>query len=1295
MGNCCCKSDENVQPRQQHAEPASASPEPTYPETARPAEEAMEKEHAVVVTNPLVSAGQQQSRRSSARSTSESSPLAQSVRRLSSLRALAVVNAKETEKLASQVENAFNALVAAEIRQYEEEIDDGDAFLAPPSAEQQRNGSLSGGGEGEVAEEIFSPRSLSCSANHHPVLVDPQGVEEAAAALQKIVDESLELAEKFCSSTGSDPHALTAHHLHDRDPDEGAVRGGEGGDRRPSSGNAASSAIPTALIDVLAKSYLVSDSTSEKFAELHNQLSEVLQALRPEAPSPRRSLDQIKTQSFRESKRISVVLESNRESLEQIVAAQAALCAEGPLSSTSMRLGIIRAPMITLYAEPPEVTVLSVALLATESTAAAAVTLDALTSRVLRDVQKRVVVLVGAAGSGKSTFLRKLLRDQWESWDPSSRSMPERPVAFLVDLRGYIGTPNASSSMKTLIRDAIQTRFGVLTPQALEDLRKVRILLLVDAYGEYVSSRNSPQILSSESRRRRRSSTSDEAWSIGNGTDLREWPLVTLVLAARPEQMAFRSDSELCVERGKLQTIKKIFLLPLTESQRRECATRHSELDIGKHHTSQWYCDRLENTPGLSELSLNPFLLRMALEALDEILEESRAAMQRVVHLTDVVSAYCDKTLKTKKGVHIADRKSTAASSCSALASAFLSAGLYSCSKGDDPIWQALMFTHQESDLLTNPFLFHGGGNVCFRQDVFLAYFASVDDDLTRGDAESFLWRRLLSTSDVLLLHFLSRRAKKDASFSAFLFALVQRSRGLYNYREREDNDDDDDDAAAIEACVSTSAANALTIISASHNVVSNVDFSGIVAPGALLIHGSCTFFNCSFQSADLSFGVIGALQAVGCNFDHANMFGVRTITALASLPKATTSEAFEGHSDGVLSLTQSPTAANVILSCSTDGALCFWNIQTGSLIRRIHPAHEGGVQACRFCETDERVLVTWGAVDGLVRMWLIPNNILIPNTPAATLLRTFSTVSNESPLMLIFASFDAESNTVTARCGDGTRLVWDAATCAVINRSDGDGDYLTKRRQSSSQIEEQTFFQASRSSASVQWTKGKSLIRLDRPVLLEPGGRHCSVVNPFSSVFEPNGNNKAADASVMSVALSDDGEMLAVLFSDQNISVFEFAARGNEAEAALKLVSTFVAAKEGSVVVGLTMNSDKTRIATFDLSGVVCVFHLDLITMNAPDGIEENKCAANKSPAAFALQVHHGPVHSAVFSSADPSILITGGADKTVRAWNVDTKELLWSKSAVEPTLPLLIGCSFNDGRFSSMAAKHLGCPQ
>eukprot|EP00741_Cyanophora_paradoxa_P001918 tig00000523_g1857.t1 len=218
---------------------------------------------------------------------------------------------------------------------------------------------------------------------------------------------------------------------------------------------------------------------------------------------------------------------------------------------------------------------------------------------------KRVLLLLGGAGTSKSTFVRFLERDVCEQWAKSEDSLdPELPVTVLVSLPQLVSAMGGVQKGRGL-RQHVAAKLGVAS-EALPALRdSFGLVLLLDGYDE-MGVKDGVNLW-------QENGVSD--WASGALLTCRTEFLASLPVD-KPHE-AFFAPAE---KDGKHDesALAQLHTVPFTIKQRDDYLESYV-----KHHkddeaawTLQQYQSALANTPGLAAFAENPFSLSMAARVL-------------------------------------------------------------------------------------------------------------------------------------------------------------------------------------------------------------------------------------------------------------------------------------------------------------------------------------------------------------------------------------------------------------------------------------------------------------------------------------------------------------------------------------------------------------------------------------------------------------------------------------------------------------------------------------------------------
>ncbi|KAF9287690.1 hypothetical protein BGZ68_001409 [Mortierella alpina] len=467
------------------------------------------------------------------------------------------------------------------------------------------------------------------------------------------------------------------------------------------------------------------------------------------------------------------------------------------------------------------------------------------------DKDRRVMLLLGESGAGKSTFNRRLECELWRKYENMDR------IPLLINLPA-IDRPEQDMIAKHLRRNEFTDR------QIRELKNNHTFILICDGYDE-----------------------SQQQHNLYTTNQLNEpgiWK-ATMVISCRTEFLG--QDDNRGRFRPKEDQFQEAVIAPFTEMQIDAYIERYVYLK-NPAWSSKTYRDALNKVPDLRELIKNPFLLMLSLEVLPQVVDIDQiqtltAGMITRVKLYDrFIEHWLERGKRRVEGNHELSQQAKAAfntlvddgftqngiSYLQRLAAAIYreQAGQpvvgYSRTK-DEGTWKTRFFGRDDESFIlreASPLARNGNQHrfihrslleYCFSLAVFnpreAKTLSPTTESARRGSISSTFsfehaFPEKLSTStqqpivehplswkdivgDTSLLEFLAERAQQEDSFKQQLLVILERSKTEKEARR--------------------AAANAITILVRAGFTFNQVDLSRIQVPGADLSGGQ-------FDSADL-----------------------------------------------------------------------------------------------------------------------------------------------------------------------------------------------------------------------------------------------------------------------------------------------------------------------------------------------------------------------------------------------------------------------------------------------------------
>eukprot|EP00741_Cyanophora_paradoxa_P012951 tig00020660_g12507.t1 len=594
--------------------------------------------------------------------------------------------------------------------------------------------------------------------------------------------------------------------------------------------------------------------------------------------------------------------------------------------------------------------------------------------------KKRVLLLLGVAGTSKSTFLRFLQRDVCARWvaaaeDPSS---PRPPVAVLVSLPQLAA---AAGGVSEGLRQHVASKLGVAA-DALPAIRdEFGLVLLLDGYDE-MGAAGGVNLWQANR-------VSD--WAGGAVLTCRTEFLASFPMGQRPEaSFAPTGEDDKPSEAGLMQ----LHTVPFTKDQRAKYLGHYVDQHAGER--SGWtvgeYEAALASTPGLATFAENPFSLSM----LARVLPTKTASGGRL-GIRDLYRLFLrDWLLRElhRRGEDWASEEDTDMSICE---EAFVAEGMEFCSR-----FACLLFRRSASQATVPdqrvPRLQKTGAGVNSKP---AAAAPSPDEralsDLL-GDRKKLFVRnscplRRWRQGDKLGFAFTHKTLQEFLSAEALLASLLRTAdaadligidwsirsfveestlvRFLAEAVQHEPQAPSRSADALVQIVLRSrvapgkaisyadgapeviAAANAATVLVASHTSLSGLDLRGVRIPKANLWRLEAA--GADLREADLRHCDMHEACLSGANLSGARLDNCRVVQQPALL-----------HKDVVTAVAWTPDGKRIV-SGSCDKLVRVWDAESGELLLPLE-GHEGQVTSVAVSADGKRIVS--GSSDETVRVW-------------------------------------------------------------------------------------------------------------------------------------------------------------------------------------------------------------------------------------------------------------------------------------------------------------------------------------
>lgn len=541
---------------------------------------------------------------------------------------------------------------------------------------------------------------------------------------------------------------------------------------------------------------------------------------------------------------------------------------------------------------------------------------------------KKVCVLFGNAGSGKSLFLHHLTQKLWENYAPG------QPIPLLISL----------AKLRNPIEHAIEetlSKYGFSEAQIIELKAHHPFVFIMDGYDELYTTHN-----------------------LYLTNKLAAWKAKTII-SCRTQYLYNKKDTNIFFmpihgEKEQPQLLSTLFVVPFNQMQ----VEQYLSLMQQQLENVPSYAE-ISEVSGLKELITTPFLLSMVVKILPQILAKYGNDVEQHERLTQ--TALYDLFLENwflrqegKLGVTrvTADTRLIFWRYSQSLA---LEMARHNVTwiRPDDGRFSVYFEQDTETEQIRSacPLIIEKDG-IGFWHLSLNTYFTSkaiseeeskelsetIDDtsansaQITQEPLTGMIHERLF-THDVSLLQMSAEKLESYPRLKEQYYKHIERSKTDTRY--------------------ATAAANAISILNYARESFSNMDFRGIRIPfanlsGAMLDHTN-------FSNADLTGVDLANAWLRRTNFKNARMKDV-----------VFGEEAFIQDEDGVHCISYNANG-EFLASGKENGVVTIWSTVNNNLYRKLQ-GHTGSVGTLAFSPTDNFLLAT-GSHDNSIRLWNINQN--------------------------------------------------------------------------------------------------------------------------------------------------------------------------------------------------------------------------------------------------------------------------------------------------------------------------------
>ncbi len=590
---------------------------------------------------------------------------------------------------------------------------------------------------------------------------------------------------------------------------------------------------------------------------------------------------------------------------------------------------------------------------------------------------KKILLLLGDAGSGKSTFNRRLVCSLWEAYTQAS-TLENTAIPVFIQLSSL------PESNRNLVGTFFETQ-GFSQEQIRELQTQHRFILILDGFDEI----------------------KDRQRAFYKDNQLDDWTETKIIISSRPEYLGSNYQSKFHLS-GERATLQEYQLLQFSAETIEQYVDQYKKAHPAGPWSAQQYKEALKQQD-LKELVGNPFLLKITMSVLPELSKTLHAKGQRFTRIglyDEFVKSWFDRSQQrlsqiqlnpeeikefrrldqkgfAERGVGFSKKLATEMYRAGEVVTTYLAAVDEPWEEPRAELGQAWRKRLLGDDNAITILMRLNAPLICqneqYRfihksiQDYFVA--RALWEQAEKGIEKGQLLNQLQLVKDAAILQFLSERVRQEAELKAALLSLVERSKE--------------------EAEFEVGAANAMTVLVRAEVQFNECDLKGIKIPGADLSFG--VFDSAQLQGADLRETNFRASWLCRANLSGAQMTGVRfgewpylyeqsAVNSCAYSPDGKTcamgleksaisvystlswekNQTLEGHTGEVRSVVYSPSGTQ-IASGSHDHTVRLWDAQSGAPGHTLE-GHAHWVNSVVYSPSGAQIAS--GSRDKTVRLW-------------------------------------------------------------------------------------------------------------------------------------------------------------------------------------------------------------------------------------------------------------------------------------------------------------------------------------
>ena len=559
------------------------------------------------------------------------------------------------------------------------------------------------------------------------------------------------------------------------------------------------------------------------------------------------------------------------------------------------------------------------------------VSLNKITKEFL-DGDQKVFLLLGDSGGGKTSFLRYVENELWKRW-PSNKRIPL-----------FISLPTLKLPFNEAISEALYEK-GFTAAEQKDLKNQYSFIFLLDGYDELKQKKN-----------------------LFIGNKLNEWENSKTIITCRTQYLAGEEASyPNYFSPDPVNYSYASFDVASTSPFSLDEVEAYCKKNIDSKKIPLSWSDfkNIILSPDLSEIIKNPFLLRVIVDVLSDIIQANQQsqALEKLEFHIDIFDAFIKnwfnreekRLIGTDKEINISDLKDFFTTFAENLALEMVKEGIVSVNYNESSDlfnevpskWGKFFCSDPKISYIRSgvPLRKNGSYSYAFIHKSLLEYFCARA--IIKNDIASFdNMNKMILSNEPEIIRLLAECVTKSPSLKNQLFKFIELSKP---------NIPPTDEYPKTGSKAAIAAANAITVLNAARVNLSGKDFEGVHIANAVLSNALLTRTNLSkadLRNVKLNDAILDYSTIAGCNADGLEL-GQKPFIKVPGI------ECFGMSHDGKRALTV------------TSHHVCPFDLETGKVLAPLFKCKRSGVDSIALSNDG-----IWAVTQGLncAQLWNCEN---------------------------------------------------------------------------------------------------------------------------------------------------------------------------------------------------------------------------------------------------------------------------------------------------------------------------------